>query len=273
MLPAIVLGFVYKFHPKSDNALPVSGLGASQHLAGSDPVAEVVPWYRTCANPLLWLGCLGYAGLMATTAGMGYWLVFFLEGTMKVPAGIASSGAGLTTVLASFLGTLMGGRLLDAWGNRMGGKSAAMAYFFCAITALLAVPVYLAGFTVLGMGTAEQAETGLFFLCYGLGIAFTLMAGAVFPLAILWTVRKCERITVSSFFTFVVNCFGTVPAPILVGEAKNLINGDQAPDTYFPLVLMLYISCWMFWPALLGVVVGIACKVKGIGAHVDTMDK
>ena len=154
-------------------------------------------------------------------------------------------------MVASFVGTILGGKLMDWWGAKIGGKSASMAYTFCATCALLSAPVYLAGFAM--VGNADDAHVGVFFLCYGAGIIFTLMAGAVFPLAILWTVRKSERITVSSFYTFVVNVFGTVPAPVVVGELRNQMTTPDDGSDYFPVELMALITLWMIWPTVLGI--------------------
>lgn len=270
MAPAVVLGFCIKYNPHAQESLPCAAVEAeditsSSYGSAAAHAPQRVSIWKTVLNPVLLLGCLGYAGLLGTSAGVGYWMIYYLTGTRDIALGVASAASGLTTLISSVLGTVIGGKCLDYMGLKFGGKSASMAYFFCSLSSLLCMPFFLAAWYT-------EGHQSLLFLFYGLGIVFMLMAGGTFPLALLWTVPKNERITVSSLFTFIVNVFGTVPLPIIVGWIKDkMVTPDDPPD-YFPVTLMGLVTLWMVWPFCLAGTVGFLCRWKGLGTNVDTND-
>ena len=92
-----------------------------------------------------------------------------------------------------------------------------------------------------------------------------LMAGGMYPLAILWTVPVEQRVTASAIISFIVNMFGTVPAPVIVGYLNDDLSTTK--DKMNKKVLYL-VYTWMIWPTILAAVVGYVAKKK-IGLNVD----
>jgi MFS family permease len=187
-----------------------------------------------------------------------------MENTLMVKPSFATTSIGVATVIFSFGGTIAAGRLLDRLGQAYGGKSCAMACALCSVCSFLTIPI--------GFCLAYVTNAYFFIAYYSLFIFIMLMAAGTFPLAILWTVPREQRVTASAVVSFIVNIFGTVPAPVVVGYLNQGFTSEadkEAGISVMPSTVLYIVICWMVFPTVLGALCGIGAKLRGVGSNVD----
>ncbi|MGZ3660780.1 MAG: MFS transporter, partial [Bdellovibrionota bacterium] len=102
------------------------------------PIAEVARTLRR--NTTFVLTTLGYCAYTFVVGGVAVWIPHYIERYLGVPAADGNMAFGAITVVAGFLGTLVGGAWADRWAQR-----GADAYLkLSALSMLAAFPVYLA---------------------------------------------------------------------------------------------------------------------------------
>ena len=104
-------------------------------------------------NPTYVITVLGYCAYTFVLGGIAVWIPHYIERYLGVPAATGNMAFGAITVVAGFIGTLVGGSLADRWASRTTDAYLKLS----ALSMFLALPVY---FLVMGVKSFS-----LFCLC------------------------------------------------------------------------------------------------------------
>lgn len=220
---------------------------------------------KVLVNPLVMLSVFGSCALQAVIACVAWWtLPFMIERIRFSPSepwqeASASLSFGIVMVAGIFVGTILGGLLLDALGRCYGGKSVALAF-----------SLGTAGMTI-GLlclvGTYVSTAPEMFVIGLFSAIVAIMVGGAGFAPGSLWLVDRDLRVHVSALNVFFFNILGSVPGPYVVALLSP--TGAKAPTV----VVMVGMSCWLVWTVVLWVVVAIQAKRRNIGEGVDVEEE
>lgn len=206
-------------------------------------------------NPLTWISSLGFAGLMSTSVGLGYWSVVFCQEDLDGTKADCSFGIGGTQVVGAVFGTVFGGVLLDKLGVCLGGQSCALAHTLAAIGALLCMPPIFFAYYL------QDISLGLFFLLFMIGIFLLMMSGAAFTPGSLWTGAPETRVGISALVAIVANGLGTAPAPIITGYFKDHVTTFRVAMLIQSGGMVIALVCWT--------ITAILANIFKVGTKVD----
>lgn len=190
---------------------------------------------------------LGYSAYTFVVGGIAVWIPHYIERILKVPAAEGNMVFGAITVVAGFLGTIVGG----AWADRWQARSPDGYLKLSAISMFAAVPVY---FLVLGVNS---------FIAF---CAFTFVLEFLFFLStspvnaqIVNCVSPRIRSTANAMAIFAIHILGDAISPTMVGVVSEKTKDLHAGMHLFTVAIVLSALIWawkvlaewetMPWPA------------------------
>lgn len=194
------------------------------------PLPEVA---RTLGdNPSFVLTTLGYCAYTFVVGGIAVWIPHYIERYLGVPAARGNMAFGAITVVAGFLGTLVGGSWADRWARR--GSDAYLK--LSALSMFAALPVYL-----LVMGTRSFPV----FCALTFSLEFLLfLSTSPINAEIVNCVSPKMRATANAASIFAIHLLGDAVSPPLVGFVSDHTGSLHAGMMLFAAVIVLSGMIW-----------------------------
>jgi MFS family permease len=163
-------------------------------------------------NPTYVLTTLGYCAYTFVVGGIAVWIPHYIERYLGVSAADGNMAFGAITVVAGFLGTLVGGSLADRWA-----RGSADAYLkLSALSMFAAFPVYL---LVMGVHTFSVFCVSVFVLEFLLFLSTSPVNAETVN-----CVSPAMRASANAASIFAIHLLGDAVSPTLVGYISDRSN-------------------------------------------------
>ena len=219
----------------------------TEPLLNSSHYVEETLWQeiRAClSSPVFMAASFGYAAFTGVTAGLGFYLPTFLQDyrpfdpRWDFTEATADVAFGLMVMTAGFVGTVLGGVLVDRrlplLGYR-GEDDVAHALQQIVFEVSCASVVCVCGLAL--------TSPALWFANYAVGITLAFTTTAATNFALLGSVPRRNRAMAMAVSLCIVHAFGDVPSPILLG----LVADTYSPLTALSSVVLLLPPCVLLW--------------------------
>lgn len=161
-------------------------------------------------NATFVLTTLGYSAYTFVVGGIAMWIPHYIERYLGVTAAEGNKAFGAITVVAGFLGTLVGGAWADRWS-----RTGADGYLkLSALSMFAAFPVYL---LVLGTSSFSHFCALVFVLEFLLFLSTSPVNAEIVN-----CVSPTMRASANAASIFAIHLFGDAVSPNLIGEISDL---------------------------------------------------
>lgn len=217
----------------------------AQDEPGADvaPKASVRELIRSLAgNSSYVITTLGYCAYTFVVGGVAVWIPHYIVRYLGMPAAEGSMMFGAITVVAGFLGTIIGG----SWADRWAARSPDAYLKLSALSMAAALPVFFATMAVSGVVAFGVLVFVLEF--------FLFLSTSPVNAQIVNSVSPGIRATANAVSIFAIHFLGDMISPPLVGFVSDLTNLHTGM-MIFSVGILLSALIWglkpvLFWEAL-----------------------
>jgi MFS family permease/glycerophosphoryl diester phosphodiesterase len=174
------------------------------------PMKEVIGVLRK--NSTYMLTIWGYCAYTFVVGGVAFWIPSYIERYLGVTASKGSMAFGALTVVAGFLGTILGGAWADRWARRSNDAYLKLS----ALSMLAALPIFWWAISVSGFW---QFCVLVFFLEF-----FLFLSTSPVNAQIVNCVSPSMRATANAMGIFLIHLLGDAISPSLVGIISKQTN-------------------------------------------------
>lgn len=238
------------------------GKGAPKPTKSANSRSSKSDRMQVLTNPIAWMAILGFAGLMASTSGAGiYMALYCLYSVAQHPTpadqNLCIYGLGFGTAIASVIGTIMGGLIVDIASRAMGRRSSPVSFLVASFFAAASIPVLMVAY--------RATDVKTFLIVYCGGILLLMSSTSSYTPGLIWLVPVEQRSHITALNGIVFNLLGSVPAPLAVGLVKDALWPCPKPPCIIPKELMYLCVYWMAWPAVLWLLAAVTSKCMDEG--------
>lgn len=230
LLAAALVWFVREPRAKATVAASVPGVQPMPHRSN---------WRALVNNPVLRRHTLGYALFALAANAVSMWIPSLLAVRYEVALGTVGMAMGACTLIGGLSGSIVGGRLADAWRARSAGGRLR----FSATAALVCVPLWF------GLLNAPSFVVALLFLTPLLAAALMWLGPASADLAEI--VAAEDRGLAVGLYFFGVNAVGYGVGPPLLGWLAEQAGSGADPRRVADVLVLCPVACCVAALALL----------------------
>ena len=197
-------------------------------------------------NPLFMLASLGYSCYTFTLGGVAFWGPTYAQDILNLDAFWANMGFSGTTVVTGFLGTALGGIVVDKLGGSVGINGTRKCLMVCWLFTLIAIP--------LGVVALLFDSPYIYFGMLMLAQVNMFMTTAPINGVLLSSVPPELRAYAMATNIFMIHALGDFPSPLLVGvisDATSLRVGMIFLILWNSLSIVLWILAWLLTARLM----------------------